>query len=301
MVFANCVPASNVAAKTAAIQRGFPFIVVEGGAYKVGTIDPQTEWYLRQIAEAYANAKAVIAVSQDNLDLLHRYFGLPAGKGQVIYPGRPPEYFRAPDVAVRNAMRTEWGAASEDIVCLTAARLEFDKGWDCMLAVLDQARAKSVWQHLHFVWAGAGSKESIIRQAVEKSGMTDRVHVLGHRWDMVNLLDASDVFILPSRREGMPLTIMEAMAKALPVIASGVNGIPEELGPTGCLVSSPGSEPRKTASEIISGLERWVADPDLRRMTAQAGKVRAESMFREERMVEQTKRMIEKALLPAGE
>lgn len=291
VVFANCDPTSHIAAKNVAIEQRIPYIV-EGYVYPIQRINPKITWCLPHAAEGYRRAKAVIAVSQENLNLLHRDFGLPQKKGQVIHFGRPAEYFRPPDVSVRQSLRRELGAGPEDVLCLTVGRLVPIKGYDCLLAAVEKLRSKPVWRRLRFAWIGKGKLEPQLRAGIEKLGVGNRVHLLGHRLDMVNWFDASDVFILASRCEGMPLSIMEAMAKGLPVIASSVSGIPEELGPTGRLVTSPVSDPTVTASEIAAILEAWAADPDLRRSLGHAGKARAETMFREERMVEQTMRLL---------
>jgi predicted O-methyltransferase YrrM len=186
-------------------------------------------------------------------------------------------------------------------VCLTIGRLAPVKGYDCLLAALDQLRARPIWNDLHFVWLGGGPLEQQLRDSLEKMGITDRVHLLGQRADVVNWLDASDLFILPSRCEGMPISIMEAMAKGLPVMASAVSGIPEELGPTGRLLNVTADSPEPTASEIVATLEAWARDAELRRSLGQACRARAEVMFREARMVEQTANVIERALLPPGD
>jgi glycosyltransferase involved in cell wall biosynthesis len=298
IVFANRDPMSNIAAKAVAIQQSIPFVVVEGFAYPVLQVTSATAVYLHFVREHYARANAVIAVSKETLKLLHTYFGLPEGKGEVIHYGRPAEYFRPPDPGVRDSLRRELGVGPEVVLCLTVGRLAYVKGYDCLLMALEQLRNKSVWKNLHFAWIGGGEQEQEIREKLNKLSVADRVHVLGQRWDMVAWYDASDIFVLPSRYEGMPLSIMEAMAKGLPVLASAVSGIPEEMGETGRQLTSPVVNEARAAAEIASTLERWVPDRQLRRSLGQAARARAEAMFRQERMVEQTMAVIERALLP---
>jgi glycosyltransferase involved in cell wall biosynthesis len=86
----------------------------------------------------------------------------------------------------------------------------------------------------------------------------------------------------------MPLSIMEAMAKALPVAASGVSGIPEELGPTGKLLPDPRTRREDAIRELSRTIELWTRDPDLRRRTGAACRERALELFREETMLSRT-------------
>ncbi|MBE9037329.1 glycosyltransferase [aff. Roholtiella sp. LEGE 12411] len=99
----------------------------------------------------------------------------------------------------------------------------------------------------------------------------------------------------------MPLCVMEAMAKGLPVIASAVSGIPEELGETGKLLTDPKIDPQATVQELVTTIEDWAINPQLRQSIGQACKQRAEELFREERMIKETVEVIEHALLPDGD
>ena len=96
--------------------------------------------------------------------------------------------------------------------------------------------------------------------------------------------------------EGMPLAIMEAMAKRLPVVATAVSGIPEELGDTGRLLPDPAADPAATISSLAETLSAWAADPAARRALGDAARLRAEALFAEERMISQTLAVIQRQL-----
>jgi glycosyltransferase involved in cell wall biosynthesis len=94
----------------------------------------------------------------------------------------------------------------------------------------------------------------------------------------------------------MPLAIMEAMAKGLPVAATAISGIPEELGVTGKLLPDGQSARPRLVAELAATLVRWSGDAVLRAEVGVAARSRAETMFREERMVEQTRALIDAVL-----
>jgi len=286
IVFSDCCPVSNMAARDAAIQAGIPYVVVVGfvGAY----LADRFKSVLGRLALQYSRARAVVAVSKENLELLHNRFGLPAQAGQVIHYGRPERYFAPRDEAVRSRLRAELNLPANAVVCFTAARLASVKGYLYQIVAAKKLVAQARNEHLHFVWAGEGDQRGAIEEAIVSSGLTGRVHLLGHRWDVSDWYDAADIFVLPSDLEGMPLAIMEAMAKGLPVVATAVSGIPEELGTTGQLLPPAGQNPAALIDQLVQTLTSWTADPQLRRAVGEAGRLRADRMFRESRMIEAT-------------
>ena len=112
------------------------------------------------------------------------------------------------------------------------------------------------------------------RQAVEEHAPA-AVTLLGDHDDVPGLLADGDVFVLSSRSEGMPMSILEAMAAGLPVVASRVGGVPELVvdGETGILVD-PGD-----AGALARALERLLGDPGLRQRLGSAGRERVDREF----------------------
>ncbi|MDB9347870.1 glycosyltransferase [Nodularia spumigena] len=300
IICSNTNPFANLDIKQIAIQLCIPYIIVEG------LVEPHLAEkypiYLNDLSHQYIQAQSVIAVSTDNLDLLHQKFRLPKYKGKVIYYGRPSEYFAIRDTSLRESLRQSLNIPSDAVVCFTSARIETRKGYQYQLEAIKQLINSPVWSQLYFVWAGAGifepQLEIELKEAVEQLGISNKVIFLGQRSDVADWLNAADIFVFPSLLEGMPLCVMEAMAKGLPVIASAVSGIPEELGETGKLLTDPKIDPNATVRELVTTIEGWVKQPPLRQSIGQACKQRAEKMFREERMIEETVEIIEQALLP---
>lgn len=300
VLFTNCSPYSHIAAKNVAVRRNIPYIVVEGYVTPLSQVGPDMAWYLYQMAGHYQKARAVIAVSQDNLHHLRQSYGLPANKGEIIYYGRPLEYFADARADVRRRVREEFDIPADAVLCLSIARMAPVKGYQHQLDALRLLKDRPIWLRLYFAWVGGGALETSVKDALQQLGVDDHVRVLGQRWDIPDWLDASDIFLLPSHYEGMPLAIMEALAKGLPVMATAVSGIPEELGNTGKLLTNPVQNAQATVQEIAATLEAWAGDDALRSRVAAACKVRGQ-LFHEERMVRETIAVIDRALLPAGD
>ncbi|MBR8838294.1 MAG: glycosyltransferase family 4 protein [Stigonema ocellatum SAG 48.90 = DSM 106950] len=292
IILSDTCPFSNSGVKQVAIKLRIPFIVV------IGLVEPlQGEGLsfivMNEMSRFYRLAKAAIAVSKENLNLLHQYYRLPEDKGQVIYYGRPAKYFAPRELSVRDRLRQELEIPLDAVVCFTSARLEPSKGYQYQLAAIQRLKGTEIWDSLYFVWVGGGTFESQLRQGLNQLQITNKVKILGQRWDIPDLLDASDIFVLASIAEGMPLAIMEAMAKGLPIIATAVSGIPEELGDTGKLLPDPKIDPQATVNELVATIQAWCANPELRHSIAQACKTRAEQLFKEERMISETHALIE--------
>jgi predicted O-linked N-acetylglucosamine transferase (SPINDLY family)/glycosyltransferase involved in cell wall biosynthesis len=297
IVFSDACPLSNFAAKQVAIQLRIPYITVVG--FAAPYLAERFTDYLEEVAHHYEEAKFVLAIATETLNLLHELFRLPKDKGEVIYWGRPSEYFETPKAATRQRLRQEFDIPLNAVVCFTAARLDPRKGFEYQIEAIKQLHQSSVWSKLYFVWAGFGDLETQLRETVKQLGVDTQVIILGQRWDISDWMDAADIFILPSVLESLGLAIIEAMAKGLPVIASAVGGIPEVLGDTGKLLPDPKIDPQATVRDLVKTISDWCASSKLRLSIGQYCKKRAENMFREEQMVKNTIEVIERALLPA--
>jgi glycosyltransferase involved in cell wall biosynthesis len=302
ILFSDGWPMSSFAAKQVAIAQGIPYIVC------LGFMDPNYATfgradgisYIESVAHYYDQAQAVVAVAEENLTLLNQIFELPPAKGQLIHYGRSQSFFRRSD-SVRQQLRDELNIPHDAIICFTAARLTPIKGYLYQLQAIERLMQTEVWNQLYFVWAGPGAsthsnQEPLLRDRVAQLGVGDRVKFLGQRWDIANWMDASDIFVLTSELEGMPLAVMEAMAKGLPIVASDVSGIGEELGDTGQLLPDPKRQPEATVQVLVETLEKWVNQPELRRSVGAACQRRAEAMFTEERMLKQYGELIQQVL-----
>ncbi|NJN75853.1 MAG: glycosyltransferase family 4 protein [Synechococcaceae cyanobacterium RL_1_2] len=299
IIFSNSSPFSNFEFKRVAINCNIPFVVVEG------LVEPYLSFkhskYLPELTFHYQNAKEVIAVSQDNLYSLYNFFGLPSHKGKVIHYGRPECFFKERQIAIRQRIRQKLGIEEDKIVCITTARIEERKGYQYLLDAIRHLIKSELWHKLHFLWIGgsffAPQLEEYFTKQIQNLGAQKKVTILEQQPNIADYLDAADIFILPSKAEGMPLSIMEAMAKGIPVIASAVNGIPEELGDTGHLLPDPNVNPQGMGLQIAETIEDWVTRPHKRLAEGKKGRDRAKLMFKEEHMTDRTLQVIKQALL----
>ena len=292
--FSDCCAVSNIAAKRVALAAGIPFIVICHS--EAGYLAERFPQVLKTVADHLARAAQVISVSQSSRGVLLRHFGLTPDKGVVIYNGRPPKYFVERSGEARAKVRAELGLPEEAVLCLTVARLDAAKGFQYQVEAVARLKAIQRLGPLYFAWAGEGDAQAQLAAIIEQHQLKDRIRMLGYRWDIPNLIDAADIFILTSCSEAFPLCTLEAMAKGVPVIASNLGGIPEELGDTGKLVPNPTVDPRGTVKELMETLVSWASEPTKRQQLGMAAKRRAETMFREEKMIEQTMGLIASAL-----
>ena len=190
----------------------------------------------------------------------------------------------------RDAARAALGLDPDQPVVLTVGRLNVMKGHTHLLDAVPGLLRRC--PDLAVVVIGSGHLEEQLRAQAAALGVTDAVRLVGHRSDARGLLDAADVFVLPSRMEGMPLALLEAMDAGLPVVATRVIGSEEVVdeGRTGLLV-----RPRDAAA-LEGALGRLLDDPALRASFGRAGRRRFEERFTSARMAAQTLAVYEQVL-----
>jgi glycosyltransferase involved in cell wall biosynthesis len=139
--------------------------------------------------------------------------------------------------------------------------------------------------------AGSGPDAAEIRRRVAPLG--DHVRLLGHREDPMAVLDAFDVLVLPSATEAFPTSLLEAMAAAVPIVATSVGGIVEMLSPPEGAVLVPVTA---GARELASALEPLLADAGLRRAIGERGRERVHARFSPSLWVRETRAVYDAVL-----
>lgn len=232
-------------------------------------------------AERLAGALStkVICVSESDL-LKGRSLKLVAeDKLSVIYNGLSEPVKR------EGLLRRELNIGEKDIIIGTVARLSFQKDPLFFLEVAERMISRHNncpgEGHLYFVIVGDGPLRSECEKFINIKGLSGRVFLLGAREEAAELVPDFDMFVLFSRWEGLPLTIIEAMMAGCPVVANAVGGVGELVvdGETGFLIEGLDIEAAERA------LARLLADGDLRRRLGQAGWLRARQKFSLEGML----------------
>ena len=124
------------------------------------------------------------------------------------------------------------GISADSIVIIEVALLLSYKGQLELIKALEQIKSiqSELYDKIVIVLVGSGNNESTINQYVVEHGLTDKVLFLGYRHDYINLINMSDILVLPSiTNEDMPLSILNAMSLSKPTIGTNVGGIPEEI------------------------------------------------------------------------
>lgn len=201
--------------------------------------------------------------------------GFTADRVGVIYNGVEPT--TTPDD--REPARRGLQLAEKDFVALQVARLD---------ALKDHATALRAWRSVvdqnaaaKLLLAGDGPQRGLVETLIAELRLRDNVRLLGTRHDVPSLLAASDVALLTSVSEGVPLTILEAMAARRPVVATNVGGVPEVVlhEQTGLLA------PAGDDTCLAAQLWRLAHDERLRSRLGNAGRERLDSQFTRERMI----------------
>jgi glycosyltransferase involved in cell wall biosynthesis len=179
-------------------------------------------------------------------------------------------------------MRRALGLPPQAPVILTVARFAPQKGHQVLLEAIPTVLAHQ--PAAQFLWVGDGPLLPALRARAKSLGVGNHLHFLGRRDDVPELLGAADLFVLPSRFEGLPLAVLEAMAAGLPVVGTQVCGTQEAVadGRTGQLV--PPDDPPALANAITALLSQ----PALAARFGAAGQQRFARLFGAGRMAQET-------------
>ena len=198
--------------------------------------------------------------------------GVPPGHLRVVRSGIDVGAW-ARDEDARAQARATLGASGDTLVLGAVGALTPEKGRVHLLeafALLDPARRDA-----RLVLLGDGPLRGALEARARELAIADRVHFLGHRDDVAAWLSACDVFSAPSESEGLSLSLMQAMAAGLPVIASEVGGMPEVVGNEGAGRLVPPGDVAALASELAALSE----DESLRASLGRAAEARAREAF----------------------
>ncbi|MFC2103578.1 glycosyltransferase family 4 protein [Bacteroidota bacterium] len=208
-------------------------------------------------------------------------------KIQVVYHGiDAAKYNKENATCLRNSL----GLVDEDFIIGFVGRLNVQKGIKYMLDAFKLVTDK--YKNAHLLIAGTGDLENTIRDFASKFNLENKIHLLGFRTDIHNLMRAFDVFLLPSLWEGFGIVLIEAMAAGKACVATSTSSIPEivEDGISGILV------PPENAESIADALKKLISDPIKREEFGKEGQKIVQQKFTIERMINDYEKLFQERI-----
>lgn len=224
------------------------------------TTDSDMQRFFKRAASRRISAH--VAVGERSARAVEDAVGLERGSVRTIYNG-------VPDVPVEPLPRVRSGP-----VIGAVGRLSPEKGFDVAIRALRDVPEATL------VIVGGGSEQAGLEELAREVGVAERLELIGWSDEPRRYLAGFDAFVLPSRQEGFPLAVVEAMLAGVPVVAADVGSVGEAVvdGETGLLA------PAGDAQAFAERLRRLLSEPELARQLGENGRGRAQALFTAEAM-----------------
>lgn len=166
----------------------------------------------------------------------------------------------------KNTIRKKLGIKENDTVLISVGELRKLKNHETVI----RAMAELKMSNLHYIVAGSGLLKGELLEIADRLGVKENVHLIGFCHNVFDYLKSGDIFCFPSTREGMPVSLMEAMGAGLPAVVSNVRGNRDLIvSESGGFLYDP-----YDAGGFASGIKRLIDNPELRRSMGDFNKVR---------------------------
>lgn len=218
-----------------------------------------------------------VAVSDDNRQLISNLYGFQKFDIKLIYNGVKESKIED-STHYRKVLLEELGLAQDSTILLTVAALTYQKGHDVLLKAFSTIAQD--FPDANLVWAGKGTSRSDLENMINSFKLQGRVHLLGQKTNVLELLSAADMFVLPTRFEGFPFALLEAMMVGKPIIATNVSSIPELINDD---IHGVLCKPNDVAS-LTTALRYSLTNSDHMKAMAFAAKCRGQG-FTEDKML----------------
>jgi glycosyltransferase involved in cell wall biosynthesis len=241
----------------AARSSGIPFLSTIHIVYSANSLNARfgrLRDLVTNVVFRRANTLHIAVAEQAQRDLIARFSFVDANQIRVVLNG---VFFSQADDA-RGRMRARWGVAPQEIVIGSVGRLEAQKASDVALEIIAGLISKGL--PVRYIWIGDGPMRIAFQQQAQSLGIASYVNLEGWRDDVASCLQGMDIFLMPSRFEGMALALLEAMGAGLCCCVSDVDGLREAIqhGLNGYLCA-PGN-----VSRWREQIEAVVVNPALR-------------------------------------
>jgi glycosyltransferase involved in cell wall biosynthesis len=212
---------SHLLVRMLGLRRACPWVAFHHGYTDIGFLDRAYNriggWALR------AAPRVVTVCNAFSLDLQRR--GVPARRIAVRHNMVKP--FVPPPAVEVGELKAALGLPPATRIILSVGRLSREKGHAGLVRALEILRRRNPDLPLRLVLAGAGPERDVIESLASSLGIAANIVLAGHRTNLAPFYAMADVAVLPSRSEGSPNALLEAMAAGLPVVATSVGGVPE--------------------------------------------------------------------------
>ena len=248
---------ANVAARRAARKAGLPSDRV---LCEVQTVEVERRWHLLVDRFTHRGCRFTIGNSPSVIEHLHRRARIPRDRLRLVKGGIDPTLLQK----VKPVDRSTLGLPADAALVLWVGRLDPVKGLDTLVGAFQSI---DVDTDVHLLLVGDGPLRTRLRNKIDRLGLAKRVHLLGARDDVPALLKVADVFAFPSRTEGLPNALLEAMAAGCPIVTTDVPGCRDliEHETTGLIV------PYGDTATLATAILRLVHDrPAARRLGERA-------------------------------
>lgn len=226
---------------------GFHFY--KGASFMNRTLFKWAETWLAHYTDA------IITMNQEDYEAANKFKLRKGGKVYFVHGvGINTEQHVEVKVS-REQYREVLGIPAEDFICISAGDLILRKNYETAIKAIAETKNSRV----HLLICGKGPEEDKLRQLAESTGVANQIHFLGFRTDIKQLLKISDCYLFTSIQEGMPRSLMEAMASYLPCVVSRIRGNTDLIkdGEGGLLCDA------KDASAFASSINKLYESPEL--------------------------------------
>jgi len=266
--------------RLAARVAGVPAIVhtVHGFSFHQGTGTVPLRFFSLLERAAACWCHRLVTVS-----LFHREWALSLGIGSPDKLRAIPNGIPDPDEvdeAARHRIREEFGVENDGVLVLSMGRLVEGKGLEDLVRAIALLRA-SGRSNIRIALPGTGPLAETLERLVAESQLDGVIVLPGFRADVSALLSAADLVVLPSYREGMSISLLEAMAAGKPIVTSDIDSNLEATGNGETAVIVPCGQPERLADAI----DRMLADPMRASELGRRARARWETHYTEDRMI----------------
>ncbi|MET7300395.1 glycosyltransferase [Embleya sp. NPDC005575] len=257
---------ADIAGRIAAVATGVPVVsslVNTSYGAEMRTQPGIRPWKLRAAqgldAASARGVRRFHALTEHVACVMSRRLGVRRSRIEVVPRGRDRELLAAARDR-RELTRAALGIGTDVPVLVTAARQEYQKGLDVLITAFARVRREVPDAVLLLAGPDGSRTESLRRLAAETGGIGDSaggaepVRFLGHRDDVPDLMGAADVFVLPSRWEGLGSVLIEAMGVGTPIVTSDLPPVREITGAGDCAALVPPDSPEALATALVAAL-----------------------------------------------